>query len=97
MTTALVFLLAATIDWLAVKWQEQRELGRRYQLAGLSMLMELAGWVPIWIAISTADPAIVVASVLGSGCGAFLGARTAQPSGLKRPEDSPDLPGDGTS
>lgn len=78
MTVMAVFLFAAALDWLAVQWQKQRELGRRYRLAGISALMELAGWVPIWLAIATENPLVVVASVSGSALGAFLGAGPAQ-------------------
>lgn len=83
-TITVIFILAAALDYLSVKWQKHREEGNRSKVALLSMLLELLGWVPVWLAITTQDYMVVVASVVGSGLGAFMAVERISATTLER-------------
>lgn len=60
---------------LVVVWHDWRERGREFATPVLSMVLQSMSWAAGWFAYVDQDWRIVVASVVGSGVGCWLGIR----------------------
>ncbi len=70
---ALVFLLAAGIDWLYVKWAQAATSRKAVQAMVTAAFIQIAGVLSVLLYV--ADPVLMVPNVVGHSLGSYLAVR----------------------
>lgn len=62
-----VLVMTVARELLIIAWHEARERRRAVAGAALAAALEVMQWLPLWLALESHEPLIIVAAVVAAG------------------------------